>query len=180
MPFEANKFPHQPTLTHPTVPKMPILFQPTKNHAADSTQTHLVQNPHASFSMPVANAASPTTTSLHATETPHPTLFPSNTEATAPFNPMPTFKPCNINIDLFENLLQSHPNRFLVNYIIDGLRNGFDIGFSGDATPTLPKNLKSAYQNKEGVQQAINKEILRDTQRDRSQTHLSLLPTAPP
>ena len=62
---------------------------------------------------------------------------------------------------MFENLLQSHPNRYLVNYIVDGLRNGFDIGFRGDVTPTLPKNLKSAYQNKEGVQQAINKEIER-------------------
>ena len=49
----------------------------------------------------------------------------------------------------------------MVNYIIDGLRNGFDIGFTGQGTESRPNNLKSAQQNKDAVQQAINKEISR-------------------
>ena len=44
---------------------------------------------------------------------------------------------------------------------MDGLRNGFDIGFTGSFTPTLPKNLKSADQNKILVQEAIDKEVTR-------------------
>ena len=79
----------------------------------------------------------------------------------SPSCPIPTSKPCNINIDLFKNLLESHPNKFLVDYIIDGLRNGFDIGFTGEFSPTSPKNLKSADQNKTLIQAAIDKEVSR-------------------
>ena len=62
---------------------------------------------------------------------------------------------------MFEELLREHPDRRLVDYIVDGLRNGFDIGFSGQGTESRPRNLKSALQNKDAVQQAINKEITR-------------------
>ena len=54
-----------------------------------------------------------------------------------------------------------HPDKPLVDYIINGLRNGFDIGFTGPFSATLPKNLKSADQNKESIQEAINKELSR-------------------
>ena len=74
---------------------------------------------------------------------------------------IPTFKPCLIDIDKFEKLLVDHPNKFLVNYIVDGLRNGFDIGFKGEFSATRPPNLKSANQNKDSIQQAIEKEIKR-------------------
>ena len=94
---------------------------------------------------------------------PHPPISSphQSEEATAPFLPLPAAKPCNINIELFEQLLESHPNRFLVNYIVDGLRNGFDIGFQGQPSASLPKNLKSAEENKCAIQQAIDKEIRR-------------------
>ena len=78
-----------------------------------------------------------------------------------PFNPIPAQKSCDIDIDRFEQLLRSHPNQPLVAYIVDGLRNGFDIGYTGPFTDTLPKNLKSADQNKQHIQKAINKEISR-------------------
>ena len=78
-----------------------------------------------------------------------------------PFCPIPTSKSCNININLFEKLLESHPNRYLVSYIVDGLRNGFDIGFTGNPSATFPKNLRSADQNKSEIQSAINKEVHR-------------------
>ena len=66
-----------------------------------------------------------------------------------------------INVELFETLLQSHPNRHLVNYIVNGLKNGFDIGYTGPSIASRPKNLKSADENKPLIQQAINKEISR-------------------
>ena len=62
---------------------------------------------------------------------------------------------------MFEKLLVDHPNQFLVKYIINGLRNGFDIGFTGEFSATRPPNLKSATQNKTLIQQAIDKEISR-------------------
>ena len=49
----------------------------------------------------------------------------------------------------------------MVEYIVDGLRNGFDIGFTGQFSPTFPKNLKSATENKHLIQEAINKEVSR-------------------
>lgn len=58
-------------------------------------------------------------------------------------------------------LLRDHPDRALVDYVVHGLRFGFDIGFSGPDLPTRPQNLKSARENKAPVQQAINKEIAR-------------------
>ena len=57
--------------------------------------------------------------------------------------------------------MQPHPDRRLVNYIVDGLKNGFDIGFIGETSVTRPKNLRSADQNKSLIQDAINKEISR-------------------
>ena len=89
-----------------------------------------------------------------------PISFQSPSES-PPFNPIPAQKSCNIDIDRFEQLLRSHPNQPLVAYIVDGLRNGFDIGYTGPFTDTLPKNLKSADQNKQHIQKAINKEISR-------------------
>jgi hypothetical protein len=121
-----------------------------------------VTSPHPTSPLPNIKATAPFNTTGGTSE-PHRwyQCDTTNIEAKAPFNPLPTSKPCNINIDLFEFLLESHPNRFLVDYIVDGLRNGFDIGFQGEATPSLPNNLKSADQNKEAIQQAIDKEIQR-------------------
>ena len=50
--------------------------------------------------------------------------------------------------DAFEYLLKNHPDQNLVKYIINGLRNGFNIGFTGEFSATRPKNLKSADQDK--------------------------------
>ena len=77
------------------------------------------------------------------------------------FNPLPTGQFTCIYINTFNNLLASHPNRYLVNYIINGLQYGFDIGFQGLSTSTRPKNLRSAIDNKDKVSLAINKELCR-------------------
>ena len=79
-----------------------------------------------------------------------------------PFQPLPLdYKRCVINIKKFESLLANHPNKFLVDYITTGLQFGFDIGFTGPFTNTRPKNNKSACNNKELVQAAIDKEVSR-------------------
>ena len=97
--------------------------------------------------------------STTSTTAPQQTSSPSPTKTV--FNPIPTSKSCNIDIDLFEKLLKHHPDQPLVHYIIHGLRHGFDIGFKGPFSETHPKNLKSAYENKELIQEAITKEISR-------------------
>lgn len=62
---------------------------------------------------------------------------------------------------MFSNLLVDHPNQPLVSYIVDGLSNGFDIGFAGEFSETKPRNNRSALENKAAVAQAIEKEIAR-------------------
>ena len=59
------------------------------------------------------------------------------------------------------NLVMSHPNKSLVKYVLDGLVNGFDIGFKGIRSMTKPKNLLSAINNKEKIREAIDKELVR-------------------
>ena len=46
-------------------------------------------------------------------------------------------------------------------YILDGLRNGFDIGFLGSSVATQPKNLRSATQLRPLLSQAVAKEVKR-------------------
>ena len=58
-------------------------------------------------------------------------------------------------------MLKFHPNRIHVNYILDGLRSGFDIGFLGVSTNTSPKNLRSASQFKHLLTEAVAKEVKR-------------------
>ena len=49
----------------------------------------------------------------------------------------------------------------MVNYIINGLQNGFNIGFNGVNKCTRPKNLISATKNKSKLNEAITKELIR-------------------
>ena len=73
----------------------------------------------------------------------------------------PLVNTCKINVNKFAFLLQDHPDQSLVNYIIDGLTHGFDIGFRGELTETFPKNNQSALKNKDGVSKTIQKEVQR-------------------
>ena len=58
-------------------------------------------------------------------------------------------------------MLDDFPNRYLVDYVLDGLLNGFNIGFKGTTKETRPKNLLSAINNKGQINKAIDKELLR-------------------
>ena len=44
---------------------------------------------------------------------------------------------------------------------MDGLCNGFDIGFKGICSITKPKNLLSSGENKDKISEAIVKELMR-------------------
>ena len=57
--------------------------------------------------------------------------------------------------------MAGHPDQRLVNSIISGFEIGFDIGFKGKLTNTFPKNNKSAFVHKQGVTEAVCKEIAR-------------------
>ena len=61
----------------------------------------------------------------------------------------------------FEEALKDHPNQPLVEFIVNGLRNGFDIGFQGQVSQQQRPNNKSARDNPEGVAKAIEKELER-------------------
>ena len=135
---------------------------PTRSLATDSTVALSVTNQDARSSTAVLDAHQPPMVPSTATLNHPPTSSPSASKAPEqPFNPIPVSKACKININLFEYLLQKHPDQNLVKYIVNGLRNGFNIGFTGEFSATRPKNLKSADQDKILMQQAINKEITR-------------------
>ena len=67
-----------------------------------------------------------------------------------------------VNIENFSSLLVNHPDRELCYYLIDGLTNGFHIGFVGQHSTATPKNLKSANEHSEAVTDAIRKELERN------------------
>ena len=93
---------------------------------------------------------------------PHSSVQGHNNPGPRVSNPLPTNGySCVVNIEKFELLLADHPNRYHVDYILDGLRNGFDIGFLGTSRETNPKNLRSATQFQPLLAQAVAKEVQR-------------------
>ena len=69
-----------------------------------------------------------------------------------------SFGPANIN-NMQECLIQ-YPDRYKVDYVINGLENGFDIGYS-NATHNNHCNLLSATEHQQAVTTTINKEVAR-------------------
>ena len=77
-------------------------------------------------------------------------------------NPLPNFVQNKfVNTLRLKELLDDYPDQRLVASIINGFKSGFDLGFKGTLTNTFPKNNKSAILHKEGVTEAIRKEISR-------------------
>ena len=85
----------------------------------------------------------------------------SNSFSTFEFNPLPDTVNTPININNLAEALTNYPNRNLANYLINGFKNGFDIGYSGNIVSSLPQNLLSAHNNSAAVTAAINKELSR-------------------
>ena len=78
-----------------------------------------------------------------------------------PAHPLPVHISTPVNIPYFAYALQNHPEPELVQYLIDGLSFGFDIGTKVKPTLSRPRNHKSARVNAEGVTKAIVKELER-------------------
>jgi len=65
-----------------------------------------------------------------------------------------------IHIENLEAELKFHPDSSFVDYLIHGLRNGFDTGFTEiPSTPYMCKNLQSARNDPQSVSDLIQKEI---------------------
>ena len=66
-----------------------------------------------------------------------------------------------VNIPRLKELLVDYPDQSLVSSIITGFEFGFDIGFKGTLKNTFTKNNKSAELHKQGITNAIRKEVSR-------------------
>ena len=66
-----------------------------------------------------------------------------------------------VNLENFAFLLHGYPDSALVHFVLDGFRNGFNIGFRGLINETPLRNNKSARDHPEAVSEAIAKEVNR-------------------
>ena len=57
--------------------------------------------------------------------------------------------------------LAQHPDRDLVEFILNGFTFGFDIGYCGSVTTGQSKNLQSARNNPQAVKESIQRELVR-------------------
>ena len=60
-----------------------------------------------------------------------------------------------------QECLTQYPDRDKVDYVIHGLENGFDIGYSNATPHNNHRNLLSATEHQQAVTTAINKEVAR-------------------
>lgn len=65
----------------------------------------------------------------------------------------------SVNVRNLCDLIVDHPDRSLVDFLITGFRDGFDIGYRGNMSVGANKNLKSARDNPTHVTEAIKKEV---------------------
>ena len=69
--------------------------------------------------------------------------------------PLPDNPETCVNIKAMQKLLSNHPNRKQVDYVITGLKEGFDIGYVGGELRDAYRNNKSARDNASKVNAAI-------------------------
>ena len=77
------------------------------------------------------------------------------------FNDIPLVVFTPVSVPVLRHALASHPDRNLVDFVLQGFTFGFDIGFRGLGVPSRPNNLRSARNNSQAVTDAICKEITR-------------------
>jgi len=86
----------------------------------------------------------------------------NNTPATHPFVtfvPIPAVPTTPINIERLAHELQSYTDRHTVNFLLNGLKNGFSLGCKISIHPCQPPNLQSALRLEAKVTAAFNKEL---------------------
>ena len=145
----------QSHLTSQSPPSLPYPAQ-TLPFVAASTAPDSAANRHADSTTSATNAI------VQVTREPDvlpPLLHYSDL---SPPNPLPSKVTTPINVHNFYRALANYPNTELKTYLIDGLTNGFSIGFNDTAhAPTQPNNLLSATQHSKEVTKALQKEIQR-------------------
>ena len=145
----------QPHLTNQSPLSLPYPAQ-TLPFVAASTAPDSAANRHADSTTSATNAI------VQVTREPDvlpPLLHHSDL---SPPNPLPSKVSTPVNVHNFYKALANYPNTELKTYLIDGLTNGFSIGFNDTAhAPTQPNNLLSATQHSKEVTKALQKEIQR-------------------
>ena len=67
----------------------------------------------------------------------------------------------SVNVERLRFELQGYPDQSIADYLINGFRFGFDIGYTGPRFPWVSKNLVSSISNSLAISQAIQKELSR-------------------
>ena len=147
------------TLEHPLLPDLPALRLPdlVETGLSGTHLQHVTTSTTESVSTETVISCTPVASALGSTP-------PQNArnECLVDFFPLPETIVTPVNIDLLEFYLTEHPNRRLVNYIVQGFKLGlFDIGFVGNILSTRPRNLLSSCRNQIPVSEAIKKELSR-------------------
>ena len=91
-----------------------------------ATNHHVDTSTSATNVLSQATQATQAPNVLHPSE--HPTLVPHS--VLKPTNPLPNGITTPVNIENFSSALRQHPEQELCKYLIDGLTNGFDIGYT--------------------------------------------------
>ena len=79
----------------------------------------------------------------------------------ANFNPLPSSVCSPINVPVLTSMLQTHPDRKFVKFLLDGFTFGFQIGYTGPMTPGECNNLLSARTHPQPVNALLIKELNR-------------------
>ena len=71
------------------------------------------------------------------------------------------YKPLQrIDADLLQDLVKDHPDKELVQYIVNGFRNGFHLGLQQHPPPRPPcKNGAKVLEDPEGAQNLVDEEV---------------------
>lgn len=77
------------------------------------------------------------------------------------FHCLPVCISSPVNIQVLAHFLQSHQDQVLVRFLVQGFTHGFNIGFEGSVSSSLPRNLLSARNSEDGVTSAIQTELQR-------------------
>ena len=83
----------------------------------------------------------------------------SNIAGIDSFNALPLTITSPIKVNTLKHYTMSHPDRELVEFLIKGFTEGFDIMYAGPISTTTPRNLKSARDRPKAVSLAIKTEM---------------------
>ena len=118
-----------------------------------STSDHVLDQ-NASFSINVLNVTELDTTNISATTPVHRQQMLHLHLQEAMFKPVTPIK-----YKVLDRLLQEHPNREKVEYVVKGFQFGFSLKYKGPLKNRQPKNLLLAYQHSEKLWVSLMKKV---------------------